>query len=74
MRTLQALAVMAMWTIAMISIFNWIGFDDHYRQPIWALGAALVLIVTLVGNFWLFFAIAQEEPWDWVKGKGGGDE
>lgn len=74
MRTFQALAVMAMWSIAMISILNFIGFNDHYREPLWALGGALILIITLVGNFWLFFAIAKEEPWDWVKGQSGEEE
>lgn len=71
MRTLQALGVMALWTIAIVAILNFVGFNDHYREPLWALGAAVLLIIILVGNFWIFFAIAKEEPWEWHKGNGG---
>lgn len=71
MRTLQALGVMALWTIAIIALLNFVGFPNHYREPLWALGAAVILIVMIVGNFWIFFAIAKEEPWDWDKS--GGD-
>jgi hypothetical protein len=29
----------------------------------------------IVGNFWIFFAVGKEEPWDWVKDKeSGADE
>jgi hypothetical protein len=75
MRTLQALGVMALWTIAFIAIINFVNFDEHHREPLWALGGALLFIIMIVGNFWIFFAVGKEEPWDWVKGKeSGGDE
>ena len=60
MRTFQALAVMAMWSIAMVSILNFIGFNDHYREPLWALGGAVILIITLIGNFWLFLQLLKK--------------
>jgi hypothetical protein len=75
MRILQALGVMALWNIAIIGLLNFVNFDEHYREPLWALGAALILIIMIIGNFWIFFAIAKEEPWDWVKNKeSSGDE
>ena len=67
MRTFQALVVMALWTAVFVGIINFVGFNDNYREPLWALGGAVLLIIMLVGNFWLFFAIAKEEPWDWEK-------
>ena len=74
MRTLQALAVMAIWTVAIIVIINFVGFNNHFREPLWTLGAGVLLVITLVGNFWIFFAIAKEEPWEWDKSKGGDGE
>jgi len=67
MLTTRALAVMAIWTAVMITLFNVVGFDDHYTNPLWALGAALVLVVTLVGNVWIFIHISKDEPWEWNK-------
>ena len=67
MRTFQALVVMALWTAVFVGIINFVGFNAHYREPLWALGGAVLLIIMLVGNFWIFFAIAKEEPWDWEK-------
>ena len=74
MRTLQALGVMALWTIAIFAIINFVNFDEHFREPLWALGAAVLFIIMLIGNFWIFFAIAKEEPWEWDKSKGEDDE
>ncbi len=74
MRTLQALGVMALWTIAIFAIINFVGFNEHYREPLWALGAAVLFVIMLVGNFWIFFASAKEEPWEWYKGNGGDSE
>ncbi len=65
--TIKALAVMALWTVAMVSIFNFIGFQNHFNEPFWALGAALMLLVILIGNVWIFIGVAQEEPWEWFK-------
>ena len=67
MLTTRALALMALWTAAMISLFNFVGFGDNYSQPLWAIGAAIVLVVTLIGNVWIFIHIAKEEPWEWTK-------
>ncbi len=74
MRTLQALAVMALWTIVIFTIINFVGFNEHYREPLWALGAAVLFVIMLIGNFWIFFTIAKEEPWEWDKNKSGDSE
>ncbi len=74
MRTLQALAVMVLWTIAIFAIINFVNFDEHFREPLWALGAAVLFVIMLIGNFWIFFTIAKEEPWEWDKSKAGDGE
>ncbi len=71
MRTIQALVVMALWTVLFLAIINFGGFAEHYRDVLWALGGAVLFIIMLVGNFWLFFAIAKEEPWRWDKSGDG---
>ncbi len=63
----KALIVMALWTIVLVGIMNFIGFNEHYREPIWTIGGAIFLLVILVGNVWIFFAIAKETPWKWFK-------
>ena len=71
MLTTRALAVMAIWTAVMITLFNVVGFDDNCTNPLWALVAALVLVVTLVGNVWIFIHISKDEPWEWNKDADG---
>jgi len=75
MRTLQAVGVMALWTIAFLGIMNWVNVGDHHGNLIWAVLTAMMLIIMIIGNFWIFFAVGKEEPWDWFKNKeSGGDE
>lgn len=69
MRTLQALAVMALWTLAFLGVMNFLNIGAHNREWYWALGTALMFIIMIIGNFWIFFAVGKEEPWDWVKGQ-----
>lgn len=66
--TMKALAVMALWTVATVSLFNFIGFPNHHGNLLWSLGGALMLVVILIGNVWIFIGVAKEEPWAWFKG------
>lgn len=74
MRTIQALVVMALWTAVFAGILEFAGFSDNHSEPLWSLGGAVLFVIMLVGNFWIFFAIAKEEPWEWQKGKDGNSE
>ena len=74
MRTLQALAVMALWTLAFLGVMNFLNVGAHNREWYWAIGTALMFIVMIIGNFWIFFAVGKEEPWDWVKGQEGSSD
>ena len=71
--TMKALAVMALWTIATVSLFNFIGFPDHFGDLLWSIGGALMLVIILIGNVWIFIAVAKEEPWQWFKDSNGSE-
>lgn len=71
--TMKALAVMALWTVATVSLFNFIGFPDHYDKPLWSIGGALMLVIILIGNVWIFIGVAKEEPWAWFKDSDGSE-
>ena len=71
MLTMKALGLMAIWSIVMVIIINFVGFPAHHTEPLWALGGAVMLIITLVGNVWIFIGVSKEEPWDWIKKSGG---
>ena len=70
MLTMKALGLMALWTIVMVFIISFVGFPKHHTDPLWALGGAVMLIITLVGNVWIFIGVAKEEPWEWGKKSG----
>ena len=74
MLTMKALAVMLLWTVAMVSIFNYVGFPHHHGNLLWSIGGAIFLIITLIGNVWIFIDVAKEEPWDWIKNSEGDAE
>lgn len=74
MLTMKALAVMLLWTIAMVSIFNYVGFPNHHGELLWSIGGAIFLVITLIGNVWIFIDVSKEEPWDWVKNSDGESE
>jgi len=67
MASLKAWAVMGVWSLIGAWIMTTVGFVENHRDPMWALGAAIVLMVILVVNFLIYFRVAKEEPWKWFK-------
>lgn len=67
MKTLTALAAMAVWSFVIWAVMELIGFSDMMHDPLWSLGAAVLLLVGLVGNVWIFFLVMKEDPWQWLK-------
>lgn len=67
MKTLTALAAMAVWSFAIWAIIELVGFQDMTHNPLWSLGAAVLLLIGLVGNVWIYFLIVKETPWQWLK-------
>jgi len=67
MASLKALVPMIFWTILAVLFMNTVGFSENFREPLWAVGGAIILLVTIIVNVWLYFAIAKDEPWKWIK-------
>jgi hypothetical protein len=67
MASLKALIVMTIWTVIVVGGMYLLDFGSHHREPLWAIGGAILLLVVLIVNVWIYFAIAKEEPWKWIK-------
>ena len=65
MKLLITLALMVVWSLFIGYIINMAGFTGHLHDPLWSLGAAVLLLVGLVGNVWIFFLVMKERPWLW---------
>ncbi len=67
MKTLTAFAAMAVWSFAIWALMEFIGFRDVMHNVLWSLGAAVLLLIAVVGNIWIYFLIVKETPWQWLK-------
>lgn len=67
MASLKALVPMIFWTALVVFVMNSLGFNENFREPLWAIGGALILLIIILVNVWLYFAIAKDEPWKWIK-------
>ena len=65
MKLLITLALMVVWSVLIFYVINAASFTDHLHDPLWSLGAAVLLLVGLVGNVWIFFLVMKESPWQW---------
>ena len=69
MKSFIAVIMMAIWSAAIAFIMDMVGFQNHLHDLWWSLGAAVTLLIGLVGNVWIFFLVAKEEPFKWLKQK-----
>ncbi len=69
MKSFIAVIMMAIWSVAIVFIMDMVGFQNHLHDLWWSLGAAVTLLIGLVGNVWIFFLVAKEEPFKWLKQK-----
>lgn len=67
MRSLIAVLTMIAWSALIAWAMYMTGFSQHLHDPLWSLGAAVALLIGLIGNVWIFFLIVKEEPWAWFK-------
>ena len=65
MKLLIALALMVVWSLFIYFAMSMAPFMDHLHDPLWSLGAAVALLIGLVGNVWIFFLVMKEDPWLW---------
>jgi hypothetical protein len=67
MASFKALIVMVIWTaIAGFGLFI-IGAQEHFRNPMWAVGVGVALLTIHMINMALYFKIAGERPFEWFK-------
>ena len=67
MSSLKAFLVMGVWTIAVLVWLYLIGAHLNYRDPIWAIGIAVALLITHMVNMSLYFRITGNKPYLWFK-------
>jgi hypothetical protein len=65
MVSFKAFSAVAAFTAVCIYGLILLGVGAHHQDPLWALGTALAFITILVVDVWMFFAIAQDEPFRW---------
>ena len=72
MRVLPALLVMVVWSCVIYYIVSLIGPAKPtmgFGTVLWGLLAAVLLLIGIIGNVWIFFAIVKERFWSWWEGK-----
>ena len=67
MKTFSALIAIAAFTSLVGVVLVMLGVEQHHTNPIWAIGTAIVFLITLLIDVWMFFAIAGEEAYQWEK-------
>ena len=67
MASFKALVVMVIWTAIAFYGLVAIGAHEHYRNPLWAVGIGIALLVVHMINMSLYFKIAGERPFEWFK-------
>lgn len=65
MKLFICFALMAVWSALIAVVMHFIGFQNHLHDVLWSLGAAVALLIGLVGNVWIFFLVMKEKPWQW---------
>ncbi len=64
-RVQQALLAIVGFTGVVGFILYSLGIGDHHTNPLWALGTAIVFLVILLIDVWMFFAISGEDAFKW---------
>ncbi len=67
MKTLAALVSIALFTSLVGIALVMTGIEAHHAEPLWAIGTAIIFLITLLIDVWMFFAIAGEEAYQWEK-------
>tara|TARA_B110000879_G_scaffold39713_1_gene55728 strand:+ start:11007 stop:11222 length:216 start_codon:yes stop_codon:yes gene_type:complete len=67
MSSFKAICVMAIWTAAIAYGLFRLGAHEMYADPLWALCIASALLITHMGNMFLYFKISGEKPYQWFK-------
>lgn len=67
MASFKAIVAMLVFSAAVVLGMNELGLSENFRDPLHALGGAVVLLVALIINVTLYLKIAGEAPFRWFK-------
>lgn len=75
MKSFIAFLIMVVWSAFIYIVMNLVGFTDHvgnlsaHESTLaylgYNFGAAVSLLIGLIGNVWIYFLIVGEQPWQW---------
>ena len=66
MASFKALIVMAVWTVLIGYGLYSVGALENFREPLWAVGIGIVLLITHLVNMAIYFKVAGEKPFQWA--------
>ena len=79
MKSFIAFLIMVVWSTLVYVAMHFLGFSDQAREfsaydSMWIylgqnLGAAVLLLIGLIANVWIYFLVVGEQPWQWGKEK-----
>ncbi len=67
MASFKAITLMIIFSVAAFYAINAVGLAANHADPLWALGGAVVILVALIVNVWIYLAVAGEAPFKWFK-------
>lgn len=67
MASFKAIVAMLVFSAVVAFGMNVTGLDSSFRDPLHALGGAVILLVALIVNVTLYLKIAGETPFKWFK-------
>ncbi len=65
MREYIAALVMIIFTSICFWGMNQFGFQNNPHDILWSIGAGLALLIIMLINVYIYFAICKETPWAW---------
>ncbi len=68
MYSFRAIIVMLLWSSVIGFSLYAIDAHIHFREIPWSISISIVLLLTHMGNMFLYFRIAGKEPYRWFKG------
>ncbi|MBP01232.1 MAG: hypothetical protein CMM25_00270 [Rhodospirillaceae bacterium] len=67
MKSLKAFSLMGGVTLIVLAILYLLDAHNNYREFHWAVGIAIVLLITHISNMAIYFKITGDQPYKWFK-------
>jgi len=66
MASFRAIIMMMIWTgIVAYGLYS-VNVLENFRDPLWAIGIGVSLLITHIVNMAIYFKVAGEKPYEWV--------